>query len=242
MKEHINSIVIGLAIIIAITIVSTTYKNRNRANDIINVTGLGKKDFTSDLIVWSASFSKKRFDLPAAYEALKKDRELVIKYLNAKEVNGNEVVFSAVDIDKEFRYTYDDKGKQHSEFTGYRLSQKVEIESKEVNKIEAMSRQITQLINNGVELSSKKPEYYYTKLSELKIEMVAAATQDATLRAQKIAQNSGAEVGSLRYAQMGIFQIIGQNSNENYTWGGAFNTSSKNKTATITMKLQFAID
>jgi hypothetical protein len=41
---------------------------------------------------------------------------------------------------------------------------------------------------------------------------------------------------------MGIFQIIGQNSNEDYSWGGTFNTSSKEKTATITMKLEFGID
>ena len=242
MKDHLNSIIIGLAIIIAIAILSRTYKNRNRSNDIINVTGLGKKDFTADLIVWSATFSKKHNDLPLAYAALKEDRDLVIKYLNAQKINGKEIVFSAVDIDKEFSHTYDEKGNQHSEFTGYRLSQKVEIESKDVDKIEAMSRQITQLINNGLELSSAKPEYYYTKLAELKVEMIASATEDATLRAKKIAENSGSKVGGLRYAQMGIFQIIGQNSNEDYTWGGAFNTSSKNKTATITMKLQFGID
>ncbi|NJO89195.1 MAG: SIMPL domain-containing protein [Chloroflexia bacterium] len=241
MKDHLNSIIIGLAIIIAIGIVSTSYKNRNRANDIINVTGLGERDFTSDLIVWSASFSKKRYDLPAAYEALKTDRQLVVQYLSTKKIKAEDVVFSAVSIDKEFNYTYDEKGNQRSEFTGYRLTQKVEIESKDVDKIEAMSRQITQLINNGVELSSNRPEYYYTKLAELKVEMIAAATEDATLRAKKIAENAGAQVGDLRYAQMGIFQIVAQNSSEEYTWGGAFNTSSKQKTATITMKLQFGI-
>jgi len=241
MKDHLNSLIIALAIIIAIGIVSISYKNRNRANDIINVTGLGEKDFTSDLIVWSASFSKKRYELPAAYAALKADRDLVVKYLNKKKIKATDVVFSAVAIDKEFKYTYDDKGNQRSEFTGYRLTQKVEIESKEVDKIEAMSRQITQLINNGVELSSNKPEYYYTKLAELKVEMIAAATEDATQRAKKIAENADSKVGNLRYAQMGIFQIIAQNSNEAYTWGGAFNTSSKHKTATITMKLQFGI-
>jgi len=41
---------------------------------------------------------------------------------------------------------------------------------------------------------------------------------------------------------MGIFQITGQNSNEEYSYGGNFNTSSKNKTASITAKLEFGID
>lgn len=78
-------------------------------------------------------------------------------------------------------------------------------------------------------------------MSELKIEMIAAATEDTRIRAENIAANAGAKIGDLRDAQMGIFQIIGQNSNEDYSWGGTFNTSSKMKTATINMKLQFGI-
>ena len=94
----------------------------------------------------------------------------------------------------------------------------------------------------GVEFYSSNPQYYYTKLSELKLEMIATATEDARLRADRIAENAGSDIGDLRNAQMGIFQIIGQNSNEDYTWGGAFNTSSKMKTATITMKLKFGVN
>jgi hypothetical protein len=41
---------------------------------------------------------------------------------------------------------------------------------------------------------------------------------------------------------MGVFQITGQNENEDYSYGGAFNTSSINKTATITVKMDFAVD
>ena len=71
--------------------------------------------------------------------------------------------------------------------------------------------------------------------------MVAAATEDARIRAEQIAENANAEIGDLRYAKMGIFQIIAQNSNEDLSWGGTFNTTSKMKTATITMKLQFGL-
>lgn len=40
---------------------------------------------------------------------------------------------------------------------------------------------------------------------------------------------------------MGIFQITGQNSDEDYSWGGTFNTESKEKTASITMKLDYKV-
>jgi hypothetical protein len=62
------------------------------------------------------------------------------------------------------------------------------------------------------------------------------------LRAEKIAEFSGGTMGSLESAKMGIFQITGQNSKENYSWGGTLNTASREKTASITMKLVYKVD
>jgi hypothetical protein len=242
MKNHLNTLLLAAAILGSVAILANAFKNRNRANDVINVTGLGKQDFKSDLIVWSGSFTRKSMDLKEAYAQLKKDKDNIQEYLESKGVRKGEIVFSSVSIDKEFDQSYDRDGRRYSTFSGYRLTQQVELESKEVEKIESLAREITDLINRGVEFYSNVPQYYYTQLSELKIEMIAAATEDARVRAEKIAENAGARTGKLRSAQMGIFQIIGQNSNEDYSWGGSFNTTSKMKTATITMKLQFGID
>lgn len=181
--------------------------------------------------------------LKDAYADLDRDRENIKKYLISKGIKNNQIIFSAVDINKEFEQTYDNYGnRQSSIFTGYRLSQNVHIESNEVNKVEEISRQVTELINTGVEFYSNSPQYYYTKLSKLKIEMIAAATKDASLRAQKIAENAGGEIGNLKNANMGVFQIVAQNSAEEYSWGGSFNTSSKRKTATITVKLDYEVE
>ena len=241
MKNYVSAILISVTVIISVLILANTYKNRNRTNDIIHVTGLGKQDFTSDLIVWSGSFVRKNMTLKTAYDELKKDREQIKQYLAGQGIAPGEIVFTAVAIDKQYRYSYDLSGKQSQTFTGYQLTQTVTIESKEVDKIEKVSRLVTELINQGVEFYSQPPQYYYTGLAELKVAMIAAATEDARLRAEKIAENSGATIGKLRFARMGIFQIIAQNSNEDYSWGGTFNTTSKMKTATITMKLQFGI-
>lgn len=243
MKSTLNAIIFAVSIVFTAFIFSSAYKNRNQSNNTIKVTGLGAKDFESDLIVWSGSFTKKNTDLKQAYAELDKDRESINSYLLSKGINSNNIVFSAVDINKEFDVTYDNYGnKTQSIFTGYRLNQNVQIESNEVNKIEGISRQVSELINIGVEFYSKNPQYYYTKLSELKIEMIAEATKDANDRAQKIAENAESSVGNLKNADMGVFQIVAQNSSEEYSWGGSFNTSSKRKTATITVRLEYEID
>ncbi len=72
--------------------------------------------------------------------------------------------------------------------------------------------------------------------------MISKATEDARIRAEKIAEFSNGSLGDLRSAKMGVFQITGQNANESYSWGGTFNTSSRDKTASITMKLVYSAD
>jgi hypothetical protein len=239
-KTHISTLIIALAVVCSAYILSNAYKNRNKSNDTISVTGLGSKDFTSDLIVWSGSFHKKNLDLKMAYAELDAAREVVKSYLTGKGIGSNQLIFSAIDIEQQFDNRYDDEGNQVSSvFTGYRLQQNVQIESNEVEKVEEISRNVTELINSGIEFYSNSPNYYYTKLAELKIEMIAEATKDANLRAEKIAENAGGKLGSLKSADMGVFQIVGQNSSEDYSWGGSFNTSSKNKTASITVNLQY---
>ena len=243
MKTILNTIIIGLAIVITAFVLSGAYKNRNQKSNTISVTGLGEKDFVSDLIVWSGSFVKKNTDLKSAYSDLNKDQESIKNYLVTNGVNEKNIIFSAVDIDKEFTDNYDNNGRRISSvFTGYRLTQSVQIESNEVDKVEDISRQVTELINSGIEFYSNQPQYYYTKLSKLKIEMIAEATKDANVRAEKIAENAGGELGKLKNANMGVFQIVAQNSSEEYSWGGSFNTSSKRKTATITVKLDYEVE
>ena len=243
MKSSLNSLIIALAIIITAILFASAFKNRNQRNNSISVTGLGSKDFVSDLIVWNGSFIRKNTNLKDAYTALDSDRESIKTYLRAKGINAENVVFSAIEINKAFEDVFDNSGnKIRSQFTVYRLSQNIQVESNEVNKIETLSREVSELINQGIEFYSNPPQYYYTKLAALKIEMIAEATKDANLRAKRISENAGSSVGRLKNADLGVFQITAQNSSEEYSWGGAFNTTSKRKTATITVKLQYETD
>ncbi|MCC6251677.1 MAG: SIMPL domain-containing protein [Bacteroidia bacterium] len=239
-SKNIGTIVIAIAIVITALISSNAYMNRNKSNDTIIVTGLGSKDFVSDLIVWRSSFSKKSMVLKDASLMLDQDRENIRKYLVSKGISEKNIIFEAVNINKEFEYTYNKEGLvSQTTFSGYLLSQNLRVESNEVDKVESISREISELINQGIEFYSNNPEYYYTKLTKLKLEMIEEATKDANARAQIIAKNAGSEVGRLKSASLGVFQIIAQNSSEDYSWGGSFNTDSKRKSANITVKLVY---
>lgn len=242
MNKSINSIVFAIAIIGASFVLGYAIINRNSANASISVTGLGKSDFKSDLIVWEGEFSAENRNLQQAYLDIEKDKKLITDYLNENGIDKSQIIFSAVSTSNKTKPNYSTEGRYlGEEFIGYRLSQRVQIESKEVEKVEEVSREITELLNKGVQFYSYAPRYYYTKLADLKIEMISKASADARLRAENIAKNSGSKLGDLISAQMGVFQITGQNSAENYSWGGTFNTSSKFKTASITVKLSYKV-
>jgi uncharacterized protein len=242
MNKYFSSLIIGLTVIISAAIFSGAWKRTHQSGQSIKVTGLAKQDFESDLIVWTGNFSQKSMNMKEAYSRLNKDAEMLKSYLLKKGVKQEEMIFSAVSISKEFETVRDSKFDTEKQvFNGYNLAQDVKIESKEVDKIEKISREITELIDIGIEFYSYPPSYYSTKLAELKISMLAAAAKDGRQRAATIAENSGSKLGRLMNANMGIFQITGRNSSEDFTYGGSFNISSKLKTASITVRLEFAI-
>lgn len=243
MNKILKFAIIGVSIIISSFILGKAYSNKYVQNDVISVTGSGETDFTSDLIVWKATFQVFNVNLSEAYKHIKEDRNHIEKYFKDKGVSTKSLVFSSVMITKDYNEKYNEKGDYIGKtFNGYILSQTITIESKEVDKIEALSREATDLIDQGIELVSEAPSYYYTQLSKLKLKMIQNATKDAYTRAKIIAENGGGKLGKLKSSSMGVIQINGRNSNEDYSWGGNYNTSSKLKTASITIRLTYLID
>ena len=239
MKAHVNTLLIAVAIIVSTITLSDAIIKRYSIDNGISVTGLGSRDFVSDLIIWQSSVSARASNLKEAYALIENRKQSVKEYLVKKGVKSNELEISSIDIEKEFQTMYESNGTSYSQFIGYKLTQRISVESGNVDVVEKISREISELIDQGIEIVTESPLYYYTKLSELKVEMIAQATADAKLRAEKIADKSDATLGSLKKATMGVFQIIGQNTDEDYESGGSFNTSSKNKTATITVRLEY---
>ncbi len=243
MKSYIPASLFALAIVISSIVLGYSLINRNNTGGTINVTGLGESNFTSDLIVWEGSFSRENADLKKAYQDLEMDRKAVLAYLESKGIESSKIVFNAVSTNPQYQQNYSNDGKYMGQtFTGYRLNQSLKIESTEVESVEKISREVTELLNQGISFYSNPPRYYYSDLESLKLEMISKATEDARIRAERIAENSKGNLGNLISANMGIFQITGQNSGEDYSWGGTFNTADKKKTARITMKLVFKAD
>ncbi len=225
---------------------SAAYFFKNNKDDI-TVTGSASVDFTSNLIVWRGNFSKKNKNLKVAFANIKKDKKLIKEFLLSNGVAQNELVFKSIDITKNYKTKSkfnNDGDKVDSEriFDEYELKQTIEITSENIDLIESVSNDITDLIEKDVFISSEAPSYYYTKLGELKIEMIKLASENGLLRAQTALSGAEAGLGDLLETSIGVFQILGKNSNDNFSWGGTLNTSKKDKTAFVNVKQRFEIE
>ncbi len=240
-----NSQIVVLGVCIAVaTVVSSMIlshgflKVMKFTREQITVTGSAQKDITSDLIVWRGEFTRRDADLKTAYAGLKTDYEKVKRYIESRGVMGSEMNFSSVSTIT--IYKKNEKGNDTNDIQGYSLGQAVEIRSSDVARITEVSRQSTDLIADGVEFSSSSPEYFYTKLEELKIEMLAKASENAKARADNMVRAAGNRIGFMRSAKMGVFQITPANSTEVSDWG-MNDTSSLYKKVTAVVNVNFAI-
>ena len=109
-----------------------------------------------------------------------------------------------------------------------------------MKQIKALSLSLGDLIEQGVSLSVSDPQYLFTKLGDLKIAMQAEATKDATLRATKIVEATGRQLGSLRDASMGVIQVTAKDSSA-YEDGGSLDETSIDKDITAVARLSFTI-
>ncbi len=234
------------AVAVSLALVGSTYIAASSWKDVrkkpeknnIRITGSARKRIVSDLIEWSASIDAQAPERTAAYLELKKGTEKVVAFLKAQGVKEDEIETQSASIKEEFDIIKEDKvlpgtnvplRSERKESKGFRAAQVVSVSSTNVALIEKASRDITTLLEQGISVESDEPSYFYTRLGELKLEMLAEAAKDARARAEKILNSAGnTGVGKLVDADMGIININAANSTQTSNEGNN-DTSSRDK-------------
>jgi len=232
------AVILALAVVASSLILVDGVKAVKGGGNRIIVTGSAKQQITSDLIVWTGSFTAKSPALQEAYAKLESDKGKVMDYLVKKGVPEDKIVFSSINTNT--YYIVLPSGQYTSDVDYYELNQTVTISSGEIDKITQISRNVTELINEGIQFQSNAPQYMYTKIADMKVAMLAEATKDARKRAEMIAENAGNELGRLKYADMGVIQITPLYSNEVSDYG-MNDTYSLEKEITAIVHCEFEI-
>ena len=232
-------VALAIGLVLSSIIFGWFYSNTKKGDEAIAVTGSARKRIKSDLVVWSAGVSSEAAQLAEAYRLTTESIPRVKQYLISKGIPDNQITISSISTTTLKKR--DNEGNETSEITGYTLRQQVEVRSTDVDKVAQIAREATELINQGILLESNSPQYSYTKLSDLKIEMLGEAAKDAKVRAEKIADSKGNKIGAVRSARMGVMQITAADSTE-VSDAGISDTSSIDKDVTAVVNISFAVD
>lgn len=226
----------GLGIMIAGLVGAGVFYYVKALDNNLSVTGSAKQKIVSDSVRWQSSISRtgSKDEMKTGYQLMNTDLEAVKKFLAVAQIKPEQIVISPIFMEQPYNYN-------NNQPSGtYILRQNITVSSSEVQKITDLANKTQSLIDQGVVFSPQAPEYYYSKLSDLRVDLLSQAVQDAKARAEKIAESSGQKVGPVKTASVGVVQVLPPNSVEVADYG-AYDTSSIEKEVMVTVKATFGL-
>jgi uncharacterized protein len=226
-------IILGVSLIITGAIISQTFLNVKKLDNVITVSGSAKQAVTADSARWTGNFSRTilKDQIKDGYAMMKSDEKIVATFFKSQG-------FANVEISPVFMneiYKSDSNAPRE-----YNLVQNVEIISDDVNKMKELAKNSDQLADKGILFSANSVEYYYSKLPELRVSLLPEAIKDAKNRAASIAQSSDKQVDAIKSVSMGVVQVMSVGSIDISDYG-SYDTSSIEKEVMITVKTVFGL-
>ena len=247
-QKHTNTImqnrflapaaIMGSAIILSVSIFAAAWKSSKSENQTINVTGSAKKSIVSDLGILRLSINVEEPGQLGVYQSLKTQVPIVMNYLAKKGLHKSKMIVQVMNVFP--NYIYSEAGSPIS-VRSFGGTQTIEVQSSNVNLIRDVSLDAASLVERGLSVTVNAPEYYYTKLSEIKIDIQADAAKDAMIRGRRIAEATGRNLGVLTNARMGVLQITPENSNVTSDYG-VNDVSAIRKEITAVVNANFLIN
>jgi uncharacterized protein len=174
----------------------------------VTVKGLSEREVKADLGFWPVRFVVTGPTLEVARAKLEVSETAVKEFLKSQGFADADMAVQNIQVEDRMA-GYNAQG--IPEDTRFVLTEDLLVRSIDVQKLADASRSVGDLLKSGVVFSSDAynagPSYIFTKIADLKGDMLTEATRRAREAAQKFAEESGAKVGDIQNANQGIFEI-----------------------------------
>ncbi len=169
----------------------------------ISVRGVSERDVTADLATWTISFSQEGPELDSVNARAEQQSTAVRRFFAAAGFKPSEISDSGVSFSR--AHVTNDEGQRVE--TRITVTRSVQLRTAAVMKAQQAHERLPALLRAGVELDGSNLNYSFTRLNQLKPEMIAEATKRARASAEQFARDSGASVGQIRTASQGYFSV-----------------------------------
>ena len=179
----------------------------------VTAKGLSEREYSADIIIWPIQFTETSNDLSQLYSSVDASSLKIKKFLQKKGINEKEISFSSPVITDKSAQQY---GNAKAEFR-YAAMQTVTVYSENINSVREMMSSLSELGKSGIAFTGNnyqsQTKYIFTRLNEVKPEMIEEATKQARVVAQKFAADSQSKLGKIRKASQGQFSISARDQN-----------------------------
>lgn len=183
----------------------------------VTVKGLSEREMPANRAIWPIKFSEADNDLSNLYSVVQQKTELIIAFLKKNGFEEKEISILAPAILDRQAQGYVDPNKVKFRYTANSI---ITVYTKKVDSIRKTMKKLVQLGKQGIAIGGQdyqtRIEYLFTKLNEIKPEMVEEATKKAREVAEKFAKDSNSRLGKIKRARQGQFSINNRDSNTPY--------------------------
>ena len=244
-SNNLRNAILGAAIVLAGGFVAASligafaFLSARSADQTLSVTGSEKKRVLSDAVKWQVILSKEvsEGNLSMGYRDVARDVVVVQEFLKTKGRPDSAITILPPSVNEQFRF--DKAGSSGPR--QFLVRQPIMIQSEEVARVTEVAKDVNELASRNISFETFPPEYFYSKLSDLRVELLAAAIRDAKARATEIARGSDRGVGKLKSASSGVVQVLAPNSIEIADYG-QYDTGSVEKEVMVTVRATFFVN
>lgn len=212
MSKENNGGLAGLGLFVAIGLavagyfVSQTLYNAKVALNTAEAKGLAERRVEADQATWNIRYTvtgSSRDEIPGLYEKAEQHQKTIIALLKENGFEDGEINVGVLDY--QYREYRDEQQKLVDQT--HSLVGVISVETGKVKQVGGVRSKVNKLIAQGIDIQNQAPAYRFTKLNEIKPDMLREATKNARIAANEFAENAGVNVGGIRSALQGGFSV-----------------------------------
>jgi uncharacterized protein len=232
----IGLVALAVAVLVAGVVGADAIRDVKKRRDTITVTGSARYPISANQVSWNLIARSQERNVGTASRRLRQQVDAVRQFLREHGISDDDVTLPPISVQQVQR-----RISRKQVVTEYVVTQTFRITTRDVDKLEAAAAAVSSLLEQGVSLTVGRLSYVSTELSEARLKALEAATANASERAKTIVEGVGGDLGGVRSAGLGVYQIVPRGSTEISDYG-INDTSTKEKDVTAVVSVTFGVD
>ena len=204
----LSALILGISAIVAAALIGNGLTDLRTGDRYVTVKGVAEREVNADLALWPIRFVATGSSLGEAQEKARSSRDAIMAFLKLQAISQDAVELQRLDVTDTRANPYQGNNGEQK----FIINQALMVRSSDIDRIRQAAQGVSELVDSGVVLSSdygpSGPTYLFNGLNDIKPEIIAEATAAAREAAAQFATDANAELGGLRRANQGVFQIL----------------------------------